>query len=112
MITLDGVTDVTLLSSDGSIISFEKATPIMISVDVPMDTEVKTMDTNSSLSITSENCMFDRRTVDYICGLLSPTEYKMSKKKHRKKIRTKKRIKRFFKKWYDTVEHVEIENER
>lgn len=34
------------------------------------------------------------RTVDYICGLLSPAEYKMPKKKHRKQIRTKKRFKK------------------
>ena len=38
--------------------------------------------------------MLDDRTVDYICGILSPAEYKMPKKKHRKQIRTKKRFKK------------------
>lgn len=96
MVTLDGMADVNLLSSDGSIISFGKETPIMISVDTPKDakdTEV-VVGTRNSFSITSENCMLDDRTVDYICGLLSPAEYKMPKKKHRKQIRTKKRFKK------------------
>lgn len=85
-----------LLSSDGSIISFGKETPITISADVPKDTEDTEMivGTRNSFSITSENCMLDDRTVDYICGLLSPAEYKMPKKKHRKQIRTKKRFKK------------------
>ena len=38
--------------------------------------------------------MLDDRTIDYICGLLSPAEYKMPKKKCRKQIRTKKRFKK------------------
>ena len=38
--------------------------------------------------------MFDDRTFDYICGLLSPAEYKMPKKKHRKQRRSKKRFKK------------------
>lgn len=85
-----------LLSSDGSIIAFGKETPITISVDVPKNMEDTEMivGTRNSFSITSENCMLDDRTVDYICGLLSPAEYKMPKKKHRKQIRTKKRFKR------------------
>ena len=96
MVTLDGVANVNLLSSDGSIISFGKETPIMISVDTPKDAEDTEviMDTRNSFSMTSENCMFDDRTVDYICGLLSPAEYKMPKKKHRKQIRTKKKFKK------------------
>lgn len=112
MVRLNEVTEVNLLSSDGDVISLGKGNPIMISVDVQEDMEAKTMDASSSFSITSENCMFDKRTVDYICGLLSPAEYRMSKKKHRKSARIKKRIKRFFRKWYNTVEHIEIENER
>lgn len=35
MVTLDGVTNVNLFGSDGSIIAFGKETPITISVDVP-----------------------------------------------------------------------------
>ena len=38
--------------------------------------------------------MLDDRVFDYICGLLSPTEYKMPKKKHRKQIRIRKRFKK------------------
>ena len=38
--------------------------------------------------------MLDDRVFDYICGLLSPAEYKMPKKKHRKQIRIRKRFKR------------------
>ena len=96
MVTLEGVTDVNFFSSDGSIISFGKETPIMISVDTPKDAEDTEVivGTRNSFSIASENCMFDDRTFDYICGLLSPAEYKMPKKKHRKQIRIRKRFKR------------------
>ena len=96
MVILEEATDVNLFSSDRSIISFGKETPITISVDVPKNTEDTEMivGTRNSFSITSENCMFDDRTVDYICGLLSPAEYKMPKKKHRKQRRSKKRFKK------------------
>lgn len=96
MVTLEGKVDINLLSSDGNVIAFDKETPIMISVDTPKDTKdtEAVVGTRNSFSITSENCMLDDRTVDYICGLLSPAEYKMPKKKHRKQIRTKKRFKR------------------
>ena len=104
MVTLEGKVDVNLLSSDGNVIAFDKETPIMISVDVPKGTEVKTMGVKNSISFTSKNCMFDKRTIDYVCGLLSPTEFKMPRKKHRKGARIKARNKRMLKiieeEWY------------
>lgn len=87
---LDGKVEVDLLDSNGDVISFCNNS-VLISVDVPKDEEIRR---SSRCSFTSENCMFDDRTVDYICGLLSPAEYKMPKKKHRKQIRTKKKFKK------------------
>lgn len=87
---LDGEAEVDLLNSNGDVISFCNNS-VLISVDVPKDEEIRR---SSRCSITSENCVFDKRTVDYICGLLSPTEYKMPKKKHRKSARIKKRFKK------------------
>lgn len=92
---LDGEAEVDLLNSNGDVISFCNNS-VLVSVDTPKDaedTEV-VVGTRNSFSITSENCILDDRTVDYICGLLSPAEYKMPKKKHRKQIRTKKRFKK------------------
>lgn len=87
---LDGEAEVDLLNSNGDVISFRNNS-VLISVDVPKDEEIRR---SSKCSFISENCIFDNRVIDYICGLLSPTEYKMPKKKHRKQIRTKKRFKR------------------
>ena len=87
---LDGKVEVDLLASNGDVISFCNNS-VLISVDAPKDEEIRR---GSRCSFTSENCMLDDRTVDYICGLLSPTEYKMPKKKHRKQIRIRKRFKK------------------
>lgn len=86
-----------LISSDGNMISLGK-NHALISVDVPnvlKDEEI--MLSSKSASFTSENCIFDKRTIDYVCGLLSPTEFKMSRKKHRKGARIKARNKRMLK---------------
>lgn len=83
-----------LISSDGNMISLGK-NHALISVDVPnvlKDEEI--MLSSKSASITSENCMFDKRTIDYVCGLLSPTEFKMPRKKHRKGARIKKKLRK------------------
>jgi len=87
---LDGKVEVDLLDSSGDVISFCNNS-VLISVDVPKDEEIRR---SSRCSFTSKNCIFDKRTIDYICGLLSPTEYKMPKKKHRKSARIKKRLKK------------------
>ena len=87
---LDGEAEVDLLDSNGNVISFRNHS-VLISVDVPNDEEIRR---SSRCSFTSENWIFNKRTVDYICGLLSPTEYKMPKKKHRKSARIKKRLKK------------------
>ena len=44
--------------------------------------------------IVFKNCVFDKRSIDYLCGFLSPTEYKMLRKKNRKRARIKKKNKR------------------
>ena len=88
MVRLNGETEVNLLSSNGDVISFRNHS-VLISVDIPKDEEIRM---SSKGSFISENCMFDKRTVDYICGLLSPIEYKMPKKKKRKSARIKKKL--------------------
>lgn len=90
---LDGEAEVDLLNSNGDVISFRNNS-VLISVDVPKDEEIRR---SSKCSFISENCIFDNRVIDYICGLLSPTEYKMPKKKHRKSARIKTRNKRMLK---------------
>lgn len=90
---LDGEAEVDLLDSNGDVISFCNNS-VLISVDVPKDEEIRR---SSRCSFTSENCMFDKRTIDYVCGLLSPTEFKMPRKKHRKGARIKTRNKRMLK---------------
>ena len=87
---LDGKAKVDLLDSNGDVISFCNNS-VLISVDIPKDEKTRR---SSRCSFTSKNCIFDKRTIDYICGLLSPTEYKMPKKKHRKSARIKKRFKK------------------
>ena len=87
---LDGKAKVDLLDSNGDVISFCNNS-VLISVDIPKDEKIRR---SSRCSFTSKNCIFDKRTIDYICGLLSPTEYKMPKKKHRKSARIKKRFKK------------------
>lgn len=98
MVRLDGEAKVDLLiSSDGNMISLGK-NHSLVSVDVPSISSIpkdeEIMLSSKSISITSENCMFDKRAVDYICGLLSPAEYKMPKKKHRKSVRIKKKLRK------------------
>lgn len=98
MVKLNGKAEMNLLiSSDGNMISLGK-NHALISVDVPnvpnIPKDEEIMLSSKSASLTSENCIFDDRTIDYICGLLSPAEYKMPKKKCRKQIRTKKRFKK------------------
>lgn len=93
MVRLNGEAEVNLLDSNGDIISLVKTNPVLISVDVPKDEEMM-ISISSKGSFTSENCMFGKRTVDYICGLLSLTEYKMPKKKHRKSARIKKKLRK------------------
>lgn len=87
---LDREAEVNLLSSNGEVISFRNHS-VLISVDVPKDEEIRR---SSRCSFTSKNCIFDKRAIDYICGLLSSAEYKMPKKKHRKSVRIKKRSKK------------------
>ena len=77
MVRLDGKAEVNLLSSNGEVISLGETNTVLISVDVPKDEEIRM---SSKGSFTSKNCIFDNRTIDYICGLLSPAEYKMPKK--------------------------------
>ena len=84
---LDGKVEVDLLDSNGDVISFCNNS-VLISIDVPKDEEIRM---SSRCSLTSENCMFDKRTIDYVCGFLSPTEFKMPRKKHRKGARIKKK---------------------
>lgn len=87
---LDGKVEVDLLDSNGDVISFCNNS-VLISVDTPKDEEIRR---SSRCSFTSENCMFDKRTIDYVCGLLSPTEFKMPRKKHRKGARIKKKLRK------------------
>lgn len=91
MVRLDGKAEVNLLSSNGDMISLGETNSISISVDIPKDEEIMM---TSKGCFTSKNCIFDNRTIDYICGFLSPTEYKMPKKKHRKSARMKKKFKK------------------
>ena len=96
MVRLDGEAKVDLISSDGNMISLG-----LVSVDVPSISSIpkdeEIMLSSKSVSFTSENCMFDKRAIDYVCGLLSPTEFKMPRKKHRKGARIKTRNKRMLK---------------
>ena len=80
---LDGKAEVDLLNSNGDVIYFSNNS-VLTSVDIPKDEEIRR---SSRCSFTSENCILDNRTIDYIFGLLSPTEYKMPKKKKRKMAR-------------------------
>ena len=80
---LDGKAEVDLLNSNGDVIYFGNNS-MLISVDIPKDEEIRR---GSRCSFTFENWIFDKRAIDYIFGLLSPTEYKMPKKKKRKMAR-------------------------
>ena len=92
MVRLNEETEVDLLNSNGDVISFGNNS-VLISVDTPKDEEIR-RGSRCSFIFESENRILDNRTVDYICGLLSPAEYKMSKKKHRKSARIKKRLRK------------------
>ena len=92
MVRLNEETEVDLLNSNGDVISFGNNS-VLISVDTPKDEEIR-KGSRCSFIFESENRILDNRTVDYICGLLSPAEYKMSKKKHRKSARIKKRLRK------------------
>ena len=92
MVRLNEETEVDLLNSNGDVISFGNNS-VLISVDTPKDEEIR-RGSRCSFIFESENRILDNRTVDYICGLLSPAEYKMPKKKHRKSARIKKRLRK------------------
>ena len=92
MVRLNEETEVDLLNSNGDVISFGNNS-VLISVDTPKDEEIR-RGSRCSFIFESEDRILDNRTVDYICGLLSPAEYKMSKKKHRKSARIKKRLRK------------------
>ena len=94
MVRLNGKAEVNLLSSNGDVLSLGGTNSMLISVDVSKDEEIKLTSSVKSFNFTSKNCMFDKRTIDYICGFLSPTEYKMPKKKNRKSARMKKKFKK------------------
>jgi hypothetical protein len=92
MVTLEGKVEADLLNSNGDVIYFGNNS-ILISVDTPKDEEIR-RSSRYSFIFESENRILDNRTIDYICGLLSPAEYKMPRKKHRKNTRIKKRLRK------------------
>jgi hypothetical protein len=90
MVMLEGKVEADLLNSNGDVIYFGNNS-VLISVDTPKDEEIR-RSSRCNFIFESENRIFDNRTIDYICGFLSPAEYKMPRKKHRKMARKKSKI--------------------
>jgi hypothetical protein len=101
MVGLNGEVSVMLRSPDGEVTSWDGIN--QITNDVLENDEVKTMHFGEmGADIAIKNCTFNRRSIDYLCDFLSPTEYKMPKKKNRKRARINKRNKR----WLERIEKV------
>lgn len=104
MVELNGEVSMFLRSPDGEVASWDGIN--QITNDVLENDEVKTMHFGEmGAELVFKNCVFNKRSIDYISGLLSPTEYKMPRKKNRKRARIKQRNKRWLEKiqkeWYN-----------
>lgn len=104
MVELNGEVSVMLGSPDGDVASWDRIN--QITNDVLENDEVKTMHFGEmGADIAFKNCVFNKRSIDYLCGFLSPTEYKMPRKKNRKRVRIEKRNRRWLarieKVWYN-----------